>query len=589
MLSTGVIFVGLSSAFILGDTIAGADTGQGDTGRGAPKPAVADTTGASTSRTWQSRQAASSSALETDDPLGGVRTSRQRAVRSGGAGAREQADPNNFVPSAVSPVVDRPPVPLPASPPEPPVVPAAMSVTSAPRVEPAATTAATAMALGASGVPPASTPRFSAVPVAIASVPTPQSPAVMSAMAGVLDGLSGLGWLSQGSPVAAIPALASFSSQRASARPAAVVGTEAAAAAPPDPTAGSTNGVTGVQAGHSRLAIPGAFIGDSVAADWYFPTQADGSVRAQGVIWLQHGFMAAKDFYGALATQLASTTNSIVVVPTLSSIPSPFSGGWLNGAVSQQAAASAFLDPDRAALVNSAVAAGYASDVGELLGRFALTGHSAGGGFAAAVAATYLDGGSDTQDANLLGVVMFDGVSNGAFDGSFAKQVGVLTAADKPIYQIAAPAQVWNAFGDTTNQLLATRPGQFGGVVLARGSHIDSMLGKGTFVDALLQLVVGRSPAGNTAATHTLSTGWINDFYAGATPNSPLYGLYAPANQQIIMGAATAIALPTPIANHTTVVGGVLKSLTDFVFRLFGIPPTPAVNTGSNGVTVLVG
>ena len=105
--------------------------------------------------------------------------------------------------------------------------------------------------------------------------------------------------------------------------------------------------------------MPGAFIGDTVAADWYFPTQADGSVKAQGVIWLQHGFGATNTFYSALATQLAQQTNSIVVSPTLSSIPFTFSGGCLTCSSSQQAAADLFLQTDRTTLVKSALDAGY--------------------------------------------------------------------------------------------------------------------------------------------------------------------------------------------------------------------------------------
>ncbi len=102
---------------------------------------------------------------------------------------------------------------------------------------------------------------------------------------------------------------------------------------------GATNGVTGVQVGHSLLAIPGAFVGDTVAADWYFPTQADGTVDAQGVVWLQHGFGAPPTrSYSALAEELAMKTNSIVVAPNLSSIPFTFSGGCLNcGSGSQHA------------------------------------------------------------------------------------------------------------------------------------------------------------------------------------------------------------------------------------------------------------
>ena len=151
-----------------------------------------------------------------------------------------------------------------------------------------------------------------------------------------------------------------------------------------------------MQVGHSRLEIPGAFIGKTVAADWYFPTQVDGTVDAQGVIWLQHGFGATNTFYSALATDLAQRTNSIVVAPTLSSLPFTFSGGCLICATSQEAAAEAFLDPNRTALTDSALAAGYTGDVSELLGMFVLAGHSAGGGFATATAADYVTAGTAT-------------------------------------------------------------------------------------------------------------------------------------------------------------------------------------------------
>lgn len=402
--------------------------------------------------------------------------------------------------------------------------------------------------------------------------------------------LAGLGLLGSGGAVAGTPALASWTGQLADPQPAAVVGTSLAAAAPPDPKLPGlpTNGVSGVQVGHSQLKMPGSFVGDTVAADWYFPTQVDGSIKAQGVIWLQHGFGATNVFYSALASELAAKTNSIVVAPTLSSIPFTFSGSWLNGEGSQEAAAAIMLDPNRTDLVKSAQAAGFTGDTAQLKGKFVMAGHSAGGGFASAVGADYVNAGTPVQDANLIGVVMFDGVSNGAFGGGFTKEVNALVGAGKPIYQIAAPAQIWNAFGATTNQLLAANPGRFDGVVLVGGSHVDSMLGVNSVFDTVLQLVAGFVPAGNTAATYALSTGWINDFYAGATPQTPQYGLYAGANQQIIFGPAAGIALPTPTLNQIGPIGGALKSFTDVIVKLFGIPPTPEVNTGSNGVTALV-
>lgn len=304
-----------------------------------------------------------------------------------------------------------------------------------------------------------------------------------------------------------------------------------------------TNGVTGVKVSHSVLNIPLAGVSTTGAADfaapadWYFPTQADGTVQANGVIWLQHGFMADKSYYAALATTLAKQTNSIVVVPTISSLPLTCSDCWINSVAMEKAAASMFTG-DRAALNASAWAAGFNA---ELPGKFLLAGHSAGGGFAAAVAGFAVDIGAAT--GNLLGVIMYDGVSlNGTLSGALES----LENADVPIYQIAAPPQMWNLFGLTTDALVGAREGDFGGNVLAGGSHIDSMLGSNPFVDLVAQLVTQSSPAGNTQAVYTLSSGWINDMYVGAGPDDPRYGLYGAAAQELIMGSATAIALNDP-------------------------------------------
>jgi len=46
--------------------------------------------------------------------------------------------------------------------------------------------------------------------------------------------------------------------------------------------------VTGVKTGSAVLDIP-CEDGYTAPADWYFPTQADGTVAANGLIWLQHG------------------------------------------------------------------------------------------------------------------------------------------------------------------------------------------------------------------------------------------------------------------------------------------------------------
>ena len=493
----------------------------------------------------------------------------------------------NSAPVVTAPVEAAAPAEAPA-PAAAAAVPAAVVVT----VNDPATDAAAAGEVAATAVPvdlvvvvlPHRGPVQIAAPAPAAAAAAPAAVAAPApSAASVAEVLAGLGLLGSGGAVAGTPALTSWTGQLADPGPASVVGTSLAAAAPPDPKLPGlpTNGVSGVQIGHSRLTMPGEIIGDTVATDWYFPTQVDGSVKAQGVIWLQHGFGATNIFYSALAKELAVTTNSIVLAPSLTSIPFTLSGGWLNGKASQEAAAAIMLDPNRTELIRSAHAAGFTGDTAQLKGTFVLSGHSAGGGFASAVGADYLNEGSAAQDAKLAGVVMFDGVSM----GTFTDEVKTLAGAGKPIYQIAAPAQIWNAFGSTTNQLLAANPGKFDGVVLVGGSHVDSMLGVNSIFDTVLQLVAGFVPAGNTAATYALSTGWINDFYAGATPQTPQYGLYAGANQQIIFGNAAGVALPTPTLNQIGPVGGLLKSFTDVVFKLFGIPPTPEVNTGTNGVT----
>ncbi|MDF2828720.1 MAG: bacterial lipocalin, partial [Mycobacterium sp.] len=87
----------------------------------------------------------------------------------------------------------------------------------------------------------------------------------------------------------------------------------------PIPGTSSINGVTGVKVGSSNVAIPVGTTTYTGAADWYFPTQADGTVQAQGVMLLQHGFLGSKSWYSALAQDLAQRTNSVVVVPNIPS------------------------------------------------------------------------------------------------------------------------------------------------------------------------------------------------------------------------------------------------------------------------------
>lgn len=293
---------------------------------------------------------------------------------------------------------------------------------------------------------------------------------------------------------------------------------------------------TGVKTGRAPLTIPVGDKGYRTRADWYLPTQGDGTVTATGVIWLQHGFLGNKSFVSALARNLSQQTNSIVVAPNLSSFPLACAACWINGVPMREAVAGMFLD-QRTSLTASAQAAGY---VGALPEDFVLSGQSAGGGFAAAVGGFYA--ANPLGDNDLRGVVMFDGF---AFDGALADSLAKLDDPFVPVYQIAAPSQPWNGKGSSTRELVVARPGQFVGVTLAGGSHSDSLLGGNPITDLLLQLVTGRSPAGNTAAAYTLANGWINDMYAGLGPADGT-GIYGTPDQYIVMGDTAAVVLAPP-------------------------------------------
>ena len=331
-----------------------------------------------------------------------------------------------------------------------------------------------------------------------------------------------------------------------------------------NPLAASTPSVTtptaveGVVVGQSTLTIP-CGPGYDVPADWYFPTGAD---PPTGLIWLQHGFLAQGPWYSTTAATLAKETNSIVVAPSITSNFLQCDGCWLNGDPMERAVASMLVD--RTELTESArQAAGLPIT---LPNKFVLVGHSAGGGFAVAVAG-FLAGTPALQ--KLAGVVMFDGVAlNDSMTTALAKIPNTV-----PVYQIAAPSYLWNNFGSGTAQLLEARPRQFTGFQLAGGSHVDSMRGN-AIIDFAAQLLTGFSPPGNFQAVETLATGWIKDMYTGGHA-----GIYGNPGQTIKIGKATATSLPTPPTWFTPierVIRSVLSVFERFLFGSFNHPTTAA-------------
>jgi pimeloyl-ACP methyl ester carboxylesterase len=274
--------------------------------------------------------------------------------------------------------------------------------------------------------------------------------------------------------------------------------------------------------------------GFEVPADWYIPAGADED-PPQRLIYFSHGFLAAGPWYSHTAAALAEQTNSIVVATSITSNFLAADACWLGAPPMQQAVAKLFTEGNLA-LENSADAAGYH---GLIPDRVVLMGHSLGGGLVAGVAG-YMSK-DPTAAPKLAGVVMLDGVG---LDDSMADS---LRKVDEgvPIYQLAAPEYFWNQFGVGSDALLQARPGEFVGVTLVDGSHVDAMRGGNPLIQFAQELVAGFSTPENAAAAQIVMVGWVKDMFAGNQES----GIYPTGEIAVLTpaGAATAVALPNTL------------------------------------------
>lgn len=283
---------------------------------------------------------------------------------------------------------------------------------------------------------------------------------------------------------------------------------------------GTTNAAVSVTTGQSTLVIP---CGSGVAApvDWYKP-----SVAATGLVWLEHGYLSSKGDVAALAQGIARSTGALVVAPTVSSTTTdPCS---IDTTALHQAVAQLFVN--RAALAASATAAGWTQP---LPGPFVLAGHSSGGNLALD-AARYLAG--TAAFADLRAVVMFDGASQDATGVQATQALATLTGGNwRPVLQIAAPATPCNPYTPVTRALVAARPGQFMGVRLENGQHLDAI----GYVNFLGNLLCGWPRAENVAAVPQIASDWITNALTGST----LGIVGGTPGQRVPVGAATAVVL----------------------------------------------
>ena len=316
----------------------------------------------------------------------------------------------------------------------------------------------------------------------------------------------------------------------------------------------------------STLRIPVAG-GRTVTADWYFPDTDEPPTR---LIYLQHGFGAVGSMYSYTAAALAEQTRSIVVAPTITSNFLAADGAWLAGTPMQQAVADLFAG-DRTALTASASAAA-GRDV-TLPSQFVLAGHSAGGSLVMGAAADMVNNGAL---ADLAGVVLLDSVDmNGTVPVALSKLSG---ANYRPVMDISSERYVWNMYGAVGDELQAARPGDFNGVMLNGGRHIDALKGGNNVIQFAEYLVAGFSAPQNVDVVKTLAVGWINDLFAGTHT-----GYYPSPRESIEIptaaGTATAVALPFTSSKRiqATPWDAVAKVILDYIVRTALYEPTPGV------------
>ncbi|GAS99468.1 putative uncharacterized protein [Mycolicibacterium canariasense] len=262
--------------------------------------------------------------------------------------------------------------------------------------------------------------------------------------------------------------------------------------------------------------------GQRVQANWYYPEPSDTGAPPEQMILLQHGFFALGPMYSFTAANLAERTNSVVVTPTLPSNFFAADDRWLGGSGMATNIADLFRG-DRAALTESAVAAGYATRYGldpataALPQKFALAGHSAGGGLVSGAAGSLA---ASDDAADLVGVILLDAVPTGNTLKDALAELDAYEARGGqyiPVREIGAPPNAFNFISTVNQTLSAARPDRFNGVVLAGGVHMDSMQGGNSLIQFAAQLLAGVPQAQNPPAVTDLAVAWLTDWFAGDT------------------------------------------------------------------------
>ncbi|HEX2212789.1 MAG TPA: hypothetical protein VHH12_04910, partial [Mycobacterium sp.] len=297
-------------------------------------------------------------------------------------------------------------------------------------------------------------------------------------------------------------------------------------------------------AGRSTLEID-CGDGYTTDADWYFPEEGE----PEKFIYFQHGFLARAFIYDRTLTELAERNNAIVVAPSITSNYFACDGCSVT-ADPMHAAVARLFDGDRAALLDSARAAGFE---GMLPTKFVLAGQSAGSILAAGASGYFYDRAAADRKADMVGVLLYEG---SAANDALARALDKMPSS-VPVLHIAGTPAVINNGGEASQVLLAKRPGQFNGVQLIGGAHSDAFRSSAYsgLVQAIVTLAFGASAPENVEAVQVLSHGWLTDMYAGRVYNpatrTGIYGNPGLPGQTVIdvptdAGPAQGYVLPAP-------------------------------------------
>lgn len=107
--------------------------------------------------------------------------------------------------------------------------------------------------------------------------------------------------------------------------------------------------------------------------------------------------------------------------------------------------------------------------------------------------------------------------------------------AGKPVLQVGAPATVCNPDRRGTRALVESRPGEFVGVELVNGSHMDAV----GYANFWGNVFCGFPRVENVAAVQTIAVDWIGNMLTGSS-NGITGGT---PGQQVPVGSATAVVL----------------------------------------------